>query len=137
MQRIESGRVRNHLAFFALACVAGLAACAESGPKHRVCPLAGGSGDYRIEVTVVDGSGSVVEDELLLVEASPAGAETWTPCFSGEFNGTQRWGCGGFDEPGRYDVRATLGDRSGLSSGIRIARAPCDINTVEVDVVLQ
>ena len=98
-----------------------------------------------VEVTVVDQQGNGVADPKLRVEAQLGDDGQWRACYNElEYFGdgsdpipTPTWWCGG-DTAGTYNVRATLGEMSGRTDGVRVNMADrCHVKTRDVELVLQ
>ena len=96
-------------------------------------------------VTVVDEQGNGVADPALKVEEQRGDDGKWWPCSNlpngyDENDGSipsPTWWCGG-DTAGTYNVRATLGEMSGRTDGIRVNMADrCHVQTRDVELVLQ
>jgi len=97
-----------------------------------------------IMVTVVDEDGHGIEDPKLVVEFQRGAEQPWEACDNEsrmdettfERLRSARWRCGG-EVAGTLNVRATLGEMSGRTDGVRVKADACHVQTREVEVVLQ
>lgn len=96
-------------------------------------------------VTVVDEQGNGVADPKLRVEAQRGNDGQWLACSSlpNDYpendisSPSPTWLCGA-DTAGTYNVRATLGELSGRTDGVRVKMADkCHVKTRDVELLLQ
>lgn len=93
-----------------------------------------------IYVELVDAQGDELASDAdeAVVEYRDHSTGDWQPC-SGE-SLPSYWECAGWDNPGVYDVRATVGELSGMVADIRVPQdrqGGCHITSQSVDVVMQ
>ena len=128
-------------ALFAFTCLA-LLGVSSSGCNNYGCDA---EDVPNMIVTVVDEQGNGVADPRLTVETQRGNDEKWWACDNllkyfedgREPTPSPTWWCGG-DTAGTYNVRATLGEMSGRTDGVRVNMADrCHVQTRKLEVVLQ
>lgn len=98
------------------------------------------TGDDKVTmlVSVVDSSGTTVSDQDLNVQWSNAGEEDWVDCERSRSTPDPHvWNCADRENPGRFDVRASLNEQSGQSTNIRVRDGDCHVQTRNIEVLIQ